>query len=90
MSERNEPGRKPDFLAYNVKESHDGKGYWNKVGAGWNHGDGDGIKIKLDNIPLDGEIDLRILREERMEGFKEERQVEEPVKTQGRPRGRSR
>ncbi len=38
MSEQNKSnqsagGKKPDYIAYNVKSTNDGKGHWNKVGA---------------------------------------------------------
>jgi len=47
----------PNFIAYEVTEDHN---FWNKVGAAWNHKDGDGINIVLTAIPLSGKITLRI------------------------------
>lgn len=69
-------GRKPDFIAYSVRESRDGKGHWNKVGAAWQHRDGQGLDIQLESLPLDGRLTLRELREERMTAFENERQSE--------------
>ena len=49
----------PDFIAYEVTDGKD-HNFWNKVGAAWNHSDGDGINIVLTVIPLSGKITLRI------------------------------
>ena len=70
----NSAGRKPDYVAYNVQDSKDGKGYWNKVGAAWSHKDGQGYDIALDSMPVNGRITLRQMREERMQGFEQQRQ----------------
>ncbi len=51
---------KPDYIAYNVVEGSDDKKIWNRVGAAWTHGDGDGINIVLDSLPLSGKISLRV------------------------------
>lgn len=75
MSEDNasESARRPDFIAYNVQESKDRKGYWNKVGAAWRHRDGQGYDIHLDSLPVNGRVTLRELREERMRDYEQER-----------------
>ncbi|VAW75396.1 hypothetical protein MNBD_GAMMA13-700 [hydrothermal vent metagenome] len=65
-------GRKPDFAAYNVRESKDGKGYWNKVGAAWKHRDGKGFDIDLDSVPVNGRVTLRELRDERMQSHEQQ------------------
>ena len=88
--ESKDAGRKPDFLAYTVKDSPNGNAYWNKVGAAWEHKDGQGMEIQFDSLPLDGRVTLRELREERMEGYREERQAEEPAQARTRNRDRSR
>ncbi|MGK2742634.1 hypothetical protein ACSHT0_17315 [Tepidicaulis sp. LMO-SS28] len=31
---------------------------WNRIGAAWPHKNGKGFNIKLDSVPLDGEIVL--------------------------------
>ncbi len=66
--------RKPDFIAYNVKETKQGKPVFNRVGAAWQHKDGQGYDIQLESIPVNGRVTLRELREERMNTFENERQ----------------
>ena len=98
MSEDNtgSAGRKPDFIAYNVRESGDGKGYWNKVGAAWRHRDGRGYEVHLESLPVDGRVSLRELRDERMQGYEDERRAparDEPAGPAPEPgpgRGRTR
>ncbi len=48
----------PDFIAYEVTENQD-QNFWTRVGAAWNHSDGEGINIQLSSIPLIGKITLR-------------------------------
>jgi hypothetical protein len=84
-------GRKPDQIAYTVKDSPDGKGYWNRVGAVWNHKDGHGAELILDSLPMDGRITLRDQREQRMQDYQDERDTRQPVKnTRTRNHGRER
>lgn len=98
MSETNgnSGGRKPDFIAYNVQESKDGKGYFNRIGAAWQHRDGQGYDVQLESFPCDGRVTLRELREERMQAYEDERQAQgqeqgqERDQTRNRSRGRSR
>ena len=72
-------GRKPDQIAYSVKDTPDGKGHWNRVGAMWKHKDGRGSEIILDSTPIDGRITLREQRDQRMQGYQEERATQQPV-----------
>ncbi|MCR9261216.1 MAG: hypothetical protein NXH95_15950 [Pseudomonadaceae bacterium] len=90
MSESTKSGRKPDFVAYSVKESHDGAGYWNKVGAAWEHKDGKGVEINLDSVPIDGRITLREMREQHREDYEKAKEELSPAETAQRSRGRSR
>ena len=83
--ENSNSGRKPDFIAYNVQESKDGKGYFNKVGAAWQHRDGKGYELHLDSMPMNGRVTLRELREERMQGYENQRREPE---SSGPERGR--
>ncbi len=83
-------GRKPDFVAYSVRETRDGKGHWNKVGAAWQHRDGQGMDIQLESLPLDGRLTLRELREDRMNAFENERQSENTSNYQDRSKSRGR
>ena len=80
MSEDNvNTGRKPDQIAYSVKDTPDGKGYWNRVGAAWQHKDGQGTEIILDSTPVNGRISLRDQRDERMQDYQDERATQQPV-----------
>lgn len=94
MSNHDNPNapKKPDFIAYNVKESPDGKGYWQKLGAAWQHRDGGGYDIALDSLPVDGRITLREMREERMQSYEEQRQAQQPhpSREMSRSHGRAR
>lgn len=89
--EHSNAGRKPDQLAYSVKESPDGREYWNRVGALWKHKDGRGAELVLDSVPVDGRITLREQRDQRLEGYQEERGSQQPVNnTRTRDHGRER
>ncbi|MEN8129339.1 MAG: hypothetical protein ABFS45_03920 [Pseudomonadota bacterium] len=92
QQDNNAAGRRPDFIAYNVQESRDNKVFWNKVGAAWRHQDGQGYDLHLESMPLDGRVTLRELREERMQGYEDERQAQGPEQpnTRSRNRGRTR
>ncbi|GJL72932.1 MAG: hypothetical protein NMNS01_21310 [Nitrosomonas sp.] len=89
--EHSNTGRKPDQIAYTVKESPDGKGYWNRVGALFYHKDGHGAELILDSIPVNGRITLREQRDQRMQDYQDEREARQPVKnTRTRNYGRER
>ena len=47
----------PTHRAYTVTER---KGSWREIGAAWPHDDGMGFTLKLDALPVHGEIVLRI------------------------------
>jgi len=93
--EEKTPGRRPDFLAYHVQDAPEGKGYWNRIGAAWEHKDGEGYELNLDAMPVDGRVTLRTLREERMAAYEEE-EAKAPAREAAREssrepsRGRSR
>lgn len=89
-SNQNNSGNKPDFIAYNVTQSNDGKGHWNKVGAAWQHQDGQGYDLALDSIPVDGRVTLRELREERIQSYDNQRQNQEPENTRDQSHNRNR
>lgn len=72
-------GRKPDFVAYQVNETQDGKGIWNRIGAAWRHKDGHGVELTLNSLPVNGRVTLRELREERMQDYSEERGAKKPT-----------
>lgn len=56
-------GKAPSHVAYQVRESSKGKGFWTRIGSAWANGDGKGFNIQLDSVPLDGRITLRIVSE---------------------------
>ncbi len=72
--------KKPDYVAYNVQETQDGKGIWNRVGAAWEHKDGQGFELNLSSLPVNGRITLRELCEERMQEYSEERKSQKPAR----------
>lgn len=88
--ENDSVGRKPDFIAYSVRDTRDGKGDWNKVGAAWGHRDGQGIDLQLDAAPVDGRVTLREFRKERMNSYEDERQSETSGRSSERKEGRGR
>lgn len=81
MKEENEKqSQKPDYVAYNVQETQDGKGIWNRVGAAWEHKDGRGLDLSLNSFPVNGRVTLRELRDERMQDYSEERKSQKPTR----------
>ena len=53
----------PTHVAYHVRDTGDGKGFWTRIGSAWSHKDGKGFNIQLDVAPLDGRITLRAAEE---------------------------
>lgn len=53
----------PSLIAYHVAEGRkDGdKGFWTRIGAAWDHKDGEGLTLQLDLVPANGgRIVLRV------------------------------
>jgi len=50
---------KPDYRVFTVRDTKDGGGFWTAVGSAWNSKDGEGLQIKLDALPVNGELVLR-------------------------------
>lgn len=65
-------GKKPDFIAYQVQQGQDGQAYFNKVGAAWQHKDGEGYELDLSALPVNGRVSLRTLRENRMQDYRDQ------------------
>lgn len=86
--EQGNPGRKPEFIAYSVKDGREGKAYFSRVGAAWAHRDGQGYDIALESVPVNGRITLREMREERMQEYAEDRA--DPQRAQSRERSGNR
>ena len=50
----------PTLVAFHVREGKDGgKGFWTRIGAAWQHEDGEGFNVQIEMMPLDGKIVLR-------------------------------
>jgi hypothetical protein len=45
---------KPEFIAYQIDQKSDDKGFWRRIGAAWEHQDGKGLSLQLDFLPIDG------------------------------------
>ena len=48
----------PDLEAFHVIKKGE-KAFWTKIGASWNHGDGKGMTLQLETVPINGRIVLR-------------------------------
>lgn len=48
-------GKKPSHVAYHVRETGQGKNFWNRVGVAWSNKNG-GFTVQLECVPLDGRI----------------------------------
>jgi len=59
----NHSSKAPVYLAHTVRKV--GKeSYWTKIGAVFPHGDGSGLTLILDALPIDGRVVLRAPKEE--------------------------
>lgn len=79
-TQQNTP-RKPEYRAYNVTNTQDGKSHWNPVGAAWMHSDQQGMEIQLDSTPVDGRVTLREIRDQEMQRY--DQQHQENTQAQG-------
>jgi hypothetical protein len=59
----NQSPKKPDLIAYVVKENGE-KSFYNRIGVAWKNSKG-GVKIVLEAFPVSGELLLLPPREER-------------------------
>ncbi len=56
----------PTHTAYQVrkyKSGKDEKSFWTKIGSVWAHNDSKGFNIRLNALPIDGEIVIRSVQE---------------------------
>lgn len=81
MNEQNNK-KQPDFIAYNVNKAKDGKAYWDNIGTAYQHPDGKGLDIRLHSIPVDGHVTLREQRNERLQGYENQRQTAQSQQVQ--------
>ena len=73
----------PSFEAFSVTDGKDDKSYFNKIGAAFEHKDGEGHSVELNALPTNGRIVLRTPRERL-----EEIQQDEPPRRRNRDRSR--
>lgn len=58
----------PALIAWHVAERGEKK-FWNRIGAAWNHEDGEGLTLQLDLIPVGtGRIVLRQPKDDEQQG----------------------
>ena len=55
---------RPSHRAYAVETFGEGKSHWTDIGAAWPHKDGKGFNVKLNLLPLTGEIVIRAKAED--------------------------
>ena len=54
-------GKKPTHRLYIVTGEGD-KAVWRPIGAGWSHGDGKGMNLNVDALPLHGRLVMREIK----------------------------
>jgi hypothetical protein len=47
--------KRPSHHLWAVRKTDDGKGYWSRIGAAWEHTDEDGMTLKLELLPIAGQ-----------------------------------
>jgi hypothetical protein len=57
--------KSPSHIVYQVRDREGGKGFFTRIGAAWPHKDGKGFNIKIESVPLDGRITLRVASEKK-------------------------
>ena len=72
MSEDTKLTKRPSHIAYQVRDTDDGKAYFNRVGSAFEHKDGEGFNVILDSVPVDGRVTLRT-PSQRVQELKEDR-----------------
>jgi hypothetical protein len=55
---RAQPKKTPSHVVY-VVEGEGENAFWTKIGAAWQHEDGDGLNLVLSAIPLSGRLVVR-------------------------------
>jgi hypothetical protein len=57
---KNREAKAPAFIAYHVMEKSEDKSFWTRIGAAWEHEDGQGLTLQLSLVPIaEGRIVLR-------------------------------
>ena len=53
---------RPTHGAYIVRKSNSDRNFWDRIGAAWEHRDGQGFSLDLDALPAKGQrIELRVI-----------------------------
>ena len=69
-------GNQPSHIVYHVRDGADGeKGFFSRIGAGWNNADGAGINLVLDTIPLSGRLTVRVAQSKESQRASDEQEV---------------
>lgn len=55
-----ETANNPTHIAYQVRSRPESQAIWTRIGAAWPHADGQGFNIRIEAVPLDGTIVLRV------------------------------
>lgn len=71
--------RPPAFIAWHVAEKGE-KTFWTRIGAAWDHKDGEGLTLQLDLVPVNG--GRIVLRHPADEAAQAQAQAEEPAKAE--------
>ena len=50
--------KQPTLIAYSVREREGQKAVWTKIGAAWPHGNGKGLNLQLEALPIGDRIVL--------------------------------
>ncbi len=64
----NDKIKKPTHNVYVTKAGADDKTFWSRIGGAWEHKDGNGLFIRLDTLPIDGQIVIRKAKPAEMAG----------------------
>lgn len=59
MKKQNRAAKKPSHEVFQVIAIAKDRSYWNRIGAAWEHEDGEGLSVTLQAFPLDGRIVIR-------------------------------
>lgn len=65
-AEAQRDNKPPRYVAWHVA-GRDKKAFWTRVGAAWDHKDGEGLTLQLDMVPINGRIVLRAPQEPKVE-----------------------
>ncbi|AHB48057.1 hypothetical protein W911_06100 [Hyphomicrobium nitrativorans NL23] len=69
--------KRPSHIAYQVREGDDNKSYFNRIGAVWQHKDGEGFNMQLDSVPVDGKVTVRSVQDRIQEAKDNARDAQE-------------